>query len=328
MTIPYQIVSQLLGGDTNDNPEDGNPVANGEYGEYCSAPAAAAMSIKLWFNKGYTYLLREGSSVLTDAQLMDRLFTSMNIAENLGAYDEEVVAGLRAYIISHGSQLKVDTRRQPKINDLFGWMGDCEYSVMVGLSGNPGLWLTAAGVTGMTDENGYYTLRMADPITGVIGQHDVKEETGKLWMDYDGSWHEVDILVGLIPVDWTVSRSAIGVDAISGDGWSFDWEAPSLSQDSLYFVHAVATDQDGKQGSASVLVQYDCTVNGIIGDVNHDGEVNSADIVYLGNYLYLNGPPPPGDYTAADINCDQSLDLADLIYLYNYLFNGGPVPCP
>ena len=29
-----------------------------------------------------------------------------------------------------------------------------------------------------------------------------------------------------------------------------------------------------------------------LGDANCDGVVNSADVVYLINYLFINGPPP------------------------------------
>jgi len=327
LSIP--LISQQFGGDTDADPDDGNTVANGEYGDYCSAAAAAAMALKYWFNKGYTYLLREGgSTILTDTQLMERLFTAMVIADNLGAYDEEMIAGLRSYVLSHGAQVKLDINRRPGISDLYTWMGDYEYAVMVGLSGDPGRWLTAAGVSGMIDENGYFTFRMADPATGVVSLHDVKEEAGRLWIDYNSNWHEIDIMVGVIGYDWTVSRTAVGVDAIGNDGWSYQWNIDGLSEDSLYFVHATGSDQDGKQASASVLVQMDCSAGNVSGDVNHDGEVNPADIVFLSNYLYLGGPPPPGDINAADINCDNALNLADLIYLFNYLYQGGPAPCP
>ncbi len=61
------------------------------------------------------------------------------------------------------------------------------------------------------------------------------------------------------------------------------------------------------------------------GDATQDGKVDVADVVYLINYLYKNGPIPlPQD--AADANCDGSIDIGDVIYLINYLFKGGPAP--
>ncbi|MFQ6002418.1 MAG: dockerin type I repeat-containing protein, partial [Candidatus Zixiibacteriota bacterium] len=68
------------------------------------------------------------------------------------------------------------------------------------------------------------------------------------------------------------------------------------------------------------------------GDCNCDGAITSADIVYLINYLYINGPKPCelGDHgSAGDANCDGSINSADVVFLINYLFVNGPAPpCP
>ncbi len=327
-TLPIEAISQQLGGDANGNPGDGNLAANGEYGDYCSGPAAAAMTIKYWFDQGYTYILREGNTNISDTLLMERLYTAMNVRDNLGVHDEELVTGLQSYILGHGNQLRIKINRDPGVNDIFAWMGDYHYTVMVGLSGDPGLWMTVAGSVGMADANGQFTFKMADPLTATISNYSVKQESGKLWIMYDGVWHEIGLMIGVVGWDWTVTRSVIGVDAVGSDGWSFFWNPASLAPDSVYFIHAVVNDMAANQGSASVAVYADCAANGIAGDVNHDGEVDAADIVYMSNYLYLNGPPPPGGYAAADINCDTSVDLSDLIYLFNYLFKSGPPPCP
>lgn len=62
------------------------------------------------------------------------------------------------------------------------------------------------------------------------------------------------------------------------------------------------------------------------GDANQDGEINSADVTYLINYLYVGGPEPiPWD--SGDVNCDGSINSADIVYLINYLFASGPPPC-
>lgn len=62
------------------------------------------------------------------------------------------------------------------------------------------------------------------------------------------------------------------------------------------------------------------------GDVNVDGVINSADIVYLINYLFISGPAPD-PLGAGDANCDGMINSADIVYLINYLFVGGPPPC-
>jgi hypothetical protein len=62
------------------------------------------------------------------------------------------------------------------------------------------------------------------------------------------------------------------------------------------------------------------------GDANGDGVINSADVAYLINYLFIGGPAP-GPFEAGDANCDGSINSADVAYLINYLFIGGPPPC-
>jgi subtilase family serine protease len=62
------------------------------------------------------------------------------------------------------------------------------------------------------------------------------------------------------------------------------------------------------------------------GDVNEDCAVNSADIVYLINYLFLYGSAPC-PLEAGNTNCHSAADITDIVYLINYLFIGGPPPC-
>jgi outer membrane protein assembly factor BamB len=55
------------------------------------------------------------------------------------------------------------------------------------------------------------------------------------------------------------------------------------------------------------------------GDANGDGVIDPADIVYLINYLFRNGPAPdPMD--AGDANGDGKVSASDVVYLINYLF--------
>jgi hypothetical protein len=67
------------------------------------------------------------------------------------------------------------------------------------------------------------------------------------------------------------------------------------------------------------------------GNVNGDTAdyCDLADVIYLGNYLFLGGPPPPC-YEEADVTVDGGVDLSDQVYLTNHLYLGGPPPpaCP
>jgi hypothetical protein len=63
------------------------------------------------------------------------------------------------------------------------------------------------------------------------------------------------------------------------------------------------------------------------GDVNSDGNINSADVSYIINYLFVGGPEPIPLLIIGDVNCDLKVNSADVIYLINYLFVNGSEPC-
>ena len=65
------------------------------------------------------------------------------------------------------------------------------------------------------------------------------------------------------------------------------------------------------------------------GDLNDDGAVNVADLVYLVDYLFFSGPAPLVS-GAADTDGSCTTNVADIAYLVNYLYGGGstPVYCP
>ena len=84
----------------------------------------------------------------------------------------------------------------------------------------------------------------------------------------------------------------------------------------------------GGAGAGRAYV-YACQVQEpyICGDVNGDEVINSADVVYLINYLFKGGPPPAPE-CVGDVNCDDVINSADVVYLIDYLFKGGPEPGP
>jgi len=91
--------------------------------------------------------------------------------------------------------------------------------------------------------------------------------------------------------------------------------------DGISHNYPIPNGGDGNLGSLTFLT-------GIVfirGDADADGVINSADVVYLINYLFKGGPAPM-PLEAGDVNCDEIINSADVVYLINYLFKGGPPP--
>jgi hypothetical protein len=63
----------------------------------------------------------------------------------------------------------------------------------------------------------------------------------------------------------------------------------------------------------------------LCGDCNGDGVVNVSDVVYLINYLFIDGPVPV-PWKSGDCNGDGNVNVTDVVYLINYLFIDGPPP--
>jgi len=65
----------------------------------------------------------------------------------------------------------------------------------------------------------------------------------------------------------------------------------------------------------------------IRGDIDYQlNGIDISDLVYLVDYMFNQGPPPPC-FEEADVNCDGSLDISDLVWIVDYMFTGGPPPC-
>lgn len=69
------------------------------------------------------------------------------------------------------------------------------------------------------------------------------------------------------------------------------------------------------------------TVTYLTGDVNTDGVITSADIIYLVNFVFLRGPQPKFCVALGDVNCNASVTSSDIIYLVSYVFKSGESPC-
>jgi len=105
-------------------------------------------------------------------------------------------------------------------------------------------------------------------------------------------------------------------------------------------IHLDATEVEGGICTGSVFISSNdpdtpthsiaisMNVGGatVCGDVDGDGGgPNIADLVYLVDYMFNDGPPPP-DMAAADLNGEPGINIGDLVYLADFMFNSGPPP--
>ncbi|MCK4462580.1 MAG: hypothetical protein KAW46_12295, partial [candidate division Zixibacteria bacterium] len=67
----------------------------------------------------------------------------------------------------------------------------------------------------------------------------------------------------------------------------------------------------------------------VCGDIDGSGSgPDIGDLVYLVDYMFSGGPPPPVE-AAANVDGVNGIDIADLVYLVDFMFNEGPAPtCP
>ncbi|MFQ6008153.1 MAG: dockerin type I domain-containing protein, partial [Candidatus Zixiibacteriota bacterium] len=314
-------------GDVNGNPADGNHAASGEFGDYYCAPAAAAIAVKLWFDRGYQELMMEDSNFITIDTLAEHLAALFQTREHLGTYDENLLHGLAEFSAAHGNYLITDFMRNPDYFILRSWVEDEQRAVLIGLGGTPGVWLAVDGFSGWVQPDSSYLVRVSNPLTGTKIDVAMRNNLGINEIYFNGSWHRVDLMISLLAKTWVVSRILVGADLNGADGWSFTWNPTGLTEDSLYFFRATGHDNTGLTGSQTVLLRYNCSQTYVLGDYNNDGRADIGDLTYLIEFMTLSGPPPVGSAARADSNCDHNVNIADIVYYMNFLFGNADQPC-
>jgi hypothetical protein len=64
----------------------------------------------------------------------------------------------------------------------------------------------------------------------------------------------------------------------------------------------------------------------VCGDADASMSVDIDDVLFLINFIFLNGPAPL-TAESCDPDCSGGIDIDDMVYLLNYIFFQGPPPC-
>lgn len=296
-------------------------------GNHLVAPGAAALATFLWADRGYGFLIKEGTTTLTPLELADRMATTFATFQNSGTYDEDLFAGLEAYFLNIGNALDFDYQRNPSYFDLRTWLEEQERAIIIALSGNPGTWLAVDGFPEWTQPDGSYLVRVSNPLTGTLVDLPMRTNVGFNQVFLNGSWQNVDMMVSLQPKNYVVSRVTVGADFSGADGWSLKWVPFNLNEDSLYYFTATGHDGSGHEVATTVLLRYVCQGLYVKGDYDGDQDATIADLVWLIDFLTAAGPAPVGGAERADANCDGFVNIADVVYYMNFTFGMADLPC-
>lgn len=132
------------------------------------------------------------------------------------------------------------------------------------------------------------------------------------------------------PYQWISATPYYGQAAASGFG-TINLTLNSAGLDTgTYDASVILSNNDPMDNPTTIPVQL-TVVDGIVyicGDVdNSGGDPDIADLVYLVDFMFNNGPEPP-IMASTDTNGDGSPvpDIGDLVYLVNYMFTDGPAP--
>lgn len=98
-----------------------------------------------------------------------------------------------------------------------------------------------------------------------------------------------------------------------------------LQQDPDYTVDEIRNILDWTSTPENFLDVYEAVALYATGDVNGDGTISVADVVFLINYLFKGGLAPYPLWKA-DANGDCQVSLSDVVYLISFLFKSGEPP--
>jgi len=139
----------------------------------------------------------------------------------------------------------------------------------------------------------------------------------EIWNRYGGcmEWELADSIPWLYPGPLSGNVPATADLSINSSGFPF-----GEYEDTLLVTAASASNSPQKVSIRMRVWRFH-------GDNDYDGIIMIADLVYLVDYMFNNGPQPQPQLHVGDLTCDLIINIDDLVYLVDYMFLGGPIPC-
>ncbi len=325
-TLNLLQLNQANYGDINGNALDGNHRANGEFGDYYSGPVAVTQALRVWYDRNYRQFMRNGLQDIPINTFVEMMAANFATRANHGTYDENLIQALHQHLDRFGITT-IDFQRAPGYFNVRAWVEEEERAVILGLSGNPGLWVAVDGFSGWNNVNGEFLIRIGNPLTGLVEPCLMRNLVGGSEIQIAGVWHSVDIMISIMVNNWNVARQLIGSDNNGTNGWTINWTTSGLHDNYPSFFRAAGIDDSGFSCSSTILMNYSCASYFVKGDYNGDNASNLQDLVYIIDFVLNSGPPPMGGTGRADANCDNNVNITDVVYFMNFMFGSAGAPC-
>lgn len=142
---------------------------------------------------------------------------------------------------------------------------------------------------------------------------------------YNAAYMHSDLAIAINADHWlSVSPAGGSIEPFGSATVDVHFDAADL-ETGLYTGQVVVTSNDPGTPSWSVPVSL-TVASWVCGDIDGNGSgPDIGDLVYLVDYMFNGGPPPP-NLDAANVDGIAGIDIADLVYLVDYMFSGGPAP--
>jgi len=298
-------------------------------GNHYNAPMAAVMAMKVWYDRGYTNLMKEVAYIFPLDTVIEWLAKDyMNTVANTGTYDDDMFAGWKAYLDSRGVDYYLDYMHNPDYYNLRNWVENEQRAVVLGVGGTSGYWVGVDGFTDWNQGDGSFTVKISNPLTGLLHETQMRYFSGNWSLYLNGTWQKIDLMISLHFKDWSITRTSFAADVNGNDGWALAWTPTGMIDGEWYHFHALASDASGLKNTSSILLNYSCLNEFTPGDYNNDDNTNLLDLEILMNFIVYGNTTLIGGNARSDANCDGTINVTDVIYYMNYLFGGGSTPAP